>query len=332
MPTEIIFPAKDTFELADYQDKPLADDEIRGDTVCTLVSQGTELAWAGGDDFPIRPGYGAVFRVTEAGRSVSGVNPGELRFCMGHHRSTQQHKSEFTLRLPEGLAPDTAVIARLMGVSMTTLMTTRARPGDKVIVTGAGPVGICAAHNFHIGGYDVSVVEPDSMRRAQVERSGITKTFEKMPLDDPRFAKKVRLVVDCSGHEAAVVDACNVVAQLGEVVLVGVPWRRFTELSSHDIMQAVFFNFVLLRSGWEWEVPIRSRGFVWEELLQGYNNAPHSTFSGFERAMTWLAERRFDPAGLVHAAVPDNPGKLYAEIRERRIEEPFIVLDWARRS
>lgn len=33
---------------------------------------------------------------------------------------------------------------------MTTLMTTAARPGDKAIVTGAGPVGICAIHVFRI--------------------------------------------------------------------------------------------------------------------------------------------------------------------------------------
>lgn len=48
--------------------------------------------------------------------------------------------------MPDGLASETAVIARLMSVSMTTLMTTKARPGDRVVITGAGPVGFLAAH------------------------------------------------------------------------------------------------------------------------------------------------------------------------------------------
>ena len=113
MPTEILFPAKDTFKVADYQDVPLAPDEIRGDTVCTLISQGTELAWAAGDDFPIRPGYSAVFRVTDVGEDVDGVNVGELRFCMGHHRSTQQYPARFTLPVPDGMDAATAVLARL---------------------------------------------------------------------------------------------------------------------------------------------------------------------------------------------------------------------------
>ncbi len=329
MHSEIIISAKNTFELVDYQDVPLEPDEIRGETVCTLISQGTELAWAGGDDFPIRPGYSAVFRVSEIGDKVDGINIGDLRFCMGQHRSTQQCAARFTVPVPEQIDAQTAVIARLMGVSMTTMMTTQARPGDKVIITGAGPVGICAAHNFTIGGYDVSVIEPDDLRRAQVSDSGISSTFAAMPLDDPAFAKKVRLVVDCSGHESAVLDACNIVAQGGEVVLVGVPWRKFTDLSAHDIMHAVFFNFVQLRSGWEWSLPILSRGFVWEELLEGYNNAPHDIFSGFERALKWLAEGRLDLAKLRYIARPDDPNPLYSAIQDRRIREPFIFLDWA---
>ncbi len=328
MPQQIVFPARNSFELTNYQDVPLSAGEIRGDTVCSLISQGTELAWAGGDDFPIQPGYGAIFRVTDIGEGVSDVSVGDLRFCMGHHRATQQYAARFTLPVPQGLDPQTAVIARLMGVSMTTLMTTRARPGDRVIVTGAGPVGICAAHNFRIGGYDVAVVEPDGLRRSQVERSGITRTFARMPHDDPDYSGRVRLAVDCSGHEAAVLDGCNIVGQLGEVVLVGVPWRRFTEHSAHEIMKAVFFNLLTLRSGWEWEVPVLSRGFLWEELLEGYNNAPHSSFSGFQRALNWLAEGRVTFSELMRTVSPDDPANLYGSIASREIEEPFIILDW----
>ena len=328
MPVEIVFPQKNCFELADYQDVPLGSDEVRGDTVCSLISQGTELAWAEVGDFPLRPGYGAVFRVTETGDQVCDVAVGDLRFCMGPHRSTQQCPAQVTLPVPDTLDASTAVIARLMGVSMTTLMTTAARPGDKVIVTGAGPVGICAAHNFRIGGYDVTVVDPDGLRRSQVEASGIASTRSAMPKDESEFARQVRLVVECSGNEGAVLDACEIVGQMGEVVLVGVPWRQRTDLSAHRITHSVFFNFVNLRSGWEWELPIRSRGFVWEELLEGYNNSPHSTFSGFERALRWLAEGKLRLDGLVTLCAPDDPAKLYADIKDRRIESPFIVLEW----
>ena len=212
---------------------------------------------------------------------------------------------------------------------MTTLMTTKARPGDKVIVTGAGPVGIYAARNFRIGGYEVTVGEPDELRRSQVEASGLASTRSVMPIDESEFTGSVRLVVECSGNEAVVLDACEIVGQMGEVALVGVPWRQRTDLAARRITRSVFFNFVNLRSGREWELPIRSRSFVWEELLEGYNNARHSTLSGFERALNWLAEGRLEFDGLVTSCTPNDPAGLYADIRDRRIETPFVVLDWA---
>lgn len=325
---EIIIPARRTFQFQAYEEQPLKNDEIRGRTLCTLVSQGTEIGWANGDTFPVRPGYAAVFEVEEIGEGVSGVTLGERRFAMGYHRSSQTHMAGHTLPLPDGMLSETAVIARLMGVSMTTLMTTKARPGDRVIISGAGPVGFLAAHLFKIGGYRVTAVDPDALRREQLVQSGITDTRAAMPLDDPNLAGEVALVVDCSGHEGAVLEGCRIIRRMGEVVLVGVPWRGYTELTAHDVLNAVFFNHVTLRSGWEWELPMHARTFQWEELLEGYNNTHHSIFGGFARALEWLTEGWIPLDGLVHRAKPDSPGKLYTDIMARRIDEPFIVLDW----
>jgi threonine dehydrogenase-like Zn-dependent dehydrogenase len=330
MPFEITIPARQTFQLDGFQDEPLRAGEVRGRTEYTLISQGTELGWANGDAFPIRPGYAAVFTVDEVGEGVNGLRLGERRFAMGLHRSTQTHQAAHTLPVPDGLPSDIAVIARLMGVSMTTLITTKARAGDAVIVSGAGPVGFLAAHQFRLAGFRVTVVDPDALRRRQVMESGIADCRAEMPVADPALLGKVALVVDCSGHEGAVLAGCGMVRPGGEVVLVGVPWRKLTDQSAHDVMRAVFFNLITLRSGWEWELPISGRGFVWEELLEGYNNAPHSILGGFAKALTWLAEGRITLEGLVNHASPADPPALYAEIAARKIAEPFIVLDWAK--
>lgn len=325
---EIIFPQKNSFVLAAYETPPLGPTEVRGRTLATLVSPGTELAWATGEDFPIRPGYAAVFEVEECGVAVTGVAVGTWLFCMGPHRSVQQVEHRFTLPVPDGLSAEEAVIARLIGVSMTTLMTTKARPGDRVIIGGAGPVGYLAAHIFKLSGYEVSVVEPDPVRRSQIAASGIASVFSEMPVTDADFAGKVALVVDCSGHEAAVLGGCRIVRQHGEVVMIGVPWKRHTELYAHDILHAVFNNFVLLRSGWEWEFPLLAKGFKWAELLDGYNNAGHSIFSGFAKALTWLSEGRIPLDGLLRQASPQDPAALYTALLAREITEPFVVLDW----
>ena len=326
---EVCFPAKGQFILKSCErPQTLLPYEVRGRTIATLISPGTELAWATGDEFPVRPGYSAVFEVEEAGAEVTNVRLGERLFCMGSHRSFQQVDVGHSVVLPAGMAAEIALLARLAGVSMTTLMTTKARPGDVVIVCGAGPVGYLAAHIFKLSGYEVSVVEPDAERRTQTQASGLTSVFATMPLDQPELAGHVALVIDCSGHEQAVLDGCRLVRQHGEVVLVGVPWRRQTDLSAHALLHAVFNGFVELRSGWEWAFPLVSKSFKWEELLGGYNNSAQSIMTGFNKAMKWLAEDRIPFDGMVRTVAPDEPGEVYRALLERNIKEPFVVFDW----
>jgi len=330
MACEIVFTGKGKVELLDYQDEPLGAHDVRGCTLSTLISPGTELAWVNGDDFPLRPGYAATFEVDEVGEAVTHIARGDRLLCMGAHRSTQQFDARYTLKIPDGLSAERAVLARLMGVSMTTLMTTRARPGDIVIIAGAGPVGFLAAHQCRVAGYEVLVVEPSALRREQAAASGLS-AVEVMPLGDARFQDQVALVIDCSGHEQAVLDGCKIVRKGGEVALVGVPWKPYTQILSHEILHAVFFRYVTLRSGWEWEVPLLSRGFVWEELYEGYNNAPHSTFSGLAKALHWLDRGAVPLAdGLVRVVASRDAQATYDSLLKREISEPFVIIDWKR--
>jgi threonine dehydrogenase-like Zn-dependent dehydrogenase len=237
---------------------------------------------------------------------------------MGRHQSAQQVPEAKTVIVPASLPPQKAVLARLMGVTMTTLMTTAARPGDRVMVTGAGPVGFLGAHLFARSGYEVVVVEPDERRHAPLVRSGLT-VYPKVPVDDTAFAGTVALALECSGHEQAVLDACKVVRKKGEVVLVGVPWQRRTDLHAHDILHAVFHRYVVLRSGWEWELPHLSAD------LQ-----PHSIFSGFALAMKWLNQGLIKAEGLTRLCDPRDPQPVYQDLLNRRGEELFCVFDWTR--
>jgi threonine dehydrogenase-like Zn-dependent dehydrogenase len=327
---EVLFAEAGRIELSPLEDAgALASGEVRGRTVCSLISPGTELAWAREGPFPVRPGYAAIFRAEEFGDGVEGIAQGTLLLCMGPHRSFQQMDARFTIELPAGLAPESALLARLMGVTMTTLMTTSARPGDRVMICGAGPVGFLAAQIFKLSGYDVMVVEPDEARRAEVARSGVSQTFARVPVDDPSIVGSIALVVDCSGHEQSVVDGCAIVRQRGEVVLVGVPWRRQTDVHAHALLDLVFRNYVVLRSGWEWELPLNAMGFKWEELLGGYNNSSQSIFSGFSKALRWLAEGRIAGPDLIEKVGPRDLKRVYADLINRRTKSLFQAFDWS---
>jgi len=311
--------AKERAELVEVAaPETLGPNEVRGKTLFTLVSPGTELAYNyTGTAFPSFPGYAATFVVEALGAEVDGISEGDVCFCIGSHRSFQQVDASAAHPVPTILSSERAVLARLMGVSMTTLMTTNARPGDLVMVTGAGPVGFLAAQMFSLSGYEVLVVEPNEGRRHLVEQSGIRHTYDKVPVDDASVAGTVGLVLECSGHEQATLDALSVVRKRGEVVLVGVPWRRQTDTYAHDVLSLVFHKYVVLRSGWEWELPHHSADF-----------APHSIHSGFDTALRWLADGRINTENLISSANPREAQSVYQDLLYRKTEGVFSVFDW----
>lgn len=297
----------------------LGPDEVRGYTLVSLVSPGTELSWnyvGKGGQFPSMPGYAAIFEAEEIGSNVNDIKPGERLFCMGGHRSMQQHTANNVVPVPDGLASQEAVLARLMGVTMTTLMTTVARPGDVVLITGAGPVGYLCAHLFMISGYDVMVVEPDPDRRKIVEESGLRNVSPSVP-EDGKTKGNVAMVIDCSGHEQAVLDGAKAVRKGGEVVLVGVPWRRCTDLTAHELLDVVFHNYVVLRSGWEWELPRHASDFH-----------PHSIYGNFRLALRWLAKHRIPSQGLITLHRPQDAQEVYQALLHGKAKGLFQVFDW----
>lgn len=299
--------------------KPLTPDELAGRSIVTLISAGTELASAyqATSGFPRGVGYAAVFEVEAVGDEVKDIQTGDYVFCMGNHCSYQRTKRDGALPLPQGLAPETAVLARMMGVSMTTLTTTTARPPEKVLVTGLGVVGNLASQNFANCGYDVIACEPNETRRKIAEECGLKKVLPAVPVDDPNIAGKVGLVVDCSGHEQAVLDGCNVIKKRGEVVLIATPWRRYTEIDAHTILSAIFHNYVVMRSGWEWELPRYPTDF-----------RTNNIYGNLAAALKWLSEGRIKVDNLYTKISPYDAQEAYQNLLHKRSERLTYVFDW----
>jgi threonine dehydrogenase-like Zn-dependent dehydrogenase len=319
----ISFTARETAQLVELSDEaPLAADEVAGSTLYTLISPGTELAGSYlGQRFPARPGYAAVFCVDKVGEHVEGVEIGDRLFCMGNHQSRQRIRASETVRVPGELTSVLAPFCRLMGVTMTTLQTTLARPPAHVLVTGLGPVGHLCAQVFAAYGYDVIAVDPLQERRQWAERAGIARVEAAVPLDDARIARKIDLHIECSGHELAALDGCKIVKKKGEVALVGAPWSPRADVQGHEFLREIFFNYVILRSGWEWELPHREQDF-----RQG------SIFANFAAALRLLNERRVVVDDLYEILEPSACQSVYQDLLNRRSAALFQLFDWEQSS
>jgi len=316
----IVFTTKEYAELIPFEQekKELDPEEVAGKTIMSLISPGTEIAIYKGNgnfSFPINPGYAAIFQVEAIGENVKDIKAGDYVFCMDNHKSYIKLPRKDVLPLPKGLKPEIALFARLAAVSMTTLVTTRSRPPQKVLINGLGIIGHLAAQIFQSCGYDVIGCDSGANRRELALRKGIKKVIQS--LNDPELVGKIALVLECRGNEQDVLTECKMVCQGGEIVLVGVPWEQRANLSAHELLNAVFYNYAIIRSGWEWELPTYSQK---SEQLSVYDN--------IKRAMRWLAEGRINIDGLYNKVSPIDAQTIYQNILNRKSNYLTSIFDW----
>jgi NADPH:quinone reductase-like Zn-dependent oxidoreductase len=328
-------------ELIDADDEPTGPGSVAGRTLVSLISPGTELAVYDPDqgvlpwgDYPQRTGYAAVFAADEVGADVTEFEAGQNVFCMGNHRAFQHVAPGAgfppAIVLPGSLAPEVAVFARLMAVSMATLTTTQARPPAKVIVSGLGIIGNLAAQIFTAMGYEAYAWDPVERRRELAAACGVT-TVDAPLGESKSLTGNALLALECSGHEAAVVDCLGCVRKGGELVLVARPWRQKTDITAQKLLDEIFVSFASVRTGWEWQVPVAPAPPADPTDIQSQFAQfarPSSTLELHAAAIRWLDEGRISVGDLADTARPEDADEVYARLASGKHDRLTTLFDW----
>jgi threonine dehydrogenase-like Zn-dependent dehydrogenase len=219
----------------------------------TIVSAGTELANFTGLEpdtrvpgkwcyYPWRPGYGGIGRILKLGPGApSTLEPGRRVYGIFHHASHAVVDASWQLcvPVPETLDATTAVMARMCGVAITAYQRARVTLGDTVVIIGLGLVGNLAGQFFLRAGQRVIGLDLSPQRRALAEQVGFTRTLDPACLMDlagigsetrlARAAKQLAcgvrppVVVDAVGDSRLVEQAVHLVADNGQVIMLGTP-------------------------------------------------------------------------------------------------------------
>ncbi|NYJ73051.1 NAD(P)-dependent alcohol dehydrogenase [Allobranchiibius huperziae] len=123
----------------------------------------------------------------------------------------------FAHPVPGDLTFEQAAMAEPVSVGIWAAQKARITAGDRVLVTGAGPVGLFAAQVARaFGGVDVTVSDVSEFRSAMADRLGLTAHRSGQP-----FERDYDVVIECSGAQAAVTAGMSALARAGRLVLVG---------------------------------------------------------------------------------------------------------------
>jgi L-iditol 2-dehydrogenase len=133
------------------------------------------------------------------------------------------------LRLPEGLSPRHAALAEPLSVALHGITRSGVDPGDSVMVFGAGPIGALSIAALRAMGItDITAVEPHPDRRELARRVGADTVVDPAELEvypawepERMSPRAVDVVLECSGHRAAIEAGFCQLLRGGILVMVG---------------------------------------------------------------------------------------------------------------
>ncbi|RIV28148.1 2,3-butanediol dehydrogenase [Alicyclobacillaceae bacterium I2511] len=142
-------------------------------------------------------------------------------------------KADTFIQIPNALPLDEAALSEPLAVAVRGLRRAAIRPGDQLLVMGAGTIGLLVLQAARVMGVStVTVVEPSPFRADLARTLGAT---EVIPPEDLPSVPTFDRAIDCSGKPAAQVAALNALKVQGRLVLIGVP-TALTQFNTLDIL------------------------------------------------------------------------------------------------
>jgi threonine dehydrogenase-like Zn-dependent dehydrogenase len=130
------------------------------------------------------------------------------------------------LAVPDGLSARRAALTEPTAIAIHTVSLSGATPQDRVLVTGAGPVGALTVAVLRASGIDdITVSEPSEVRREHALAVGASAVVHPEELPKPPTGRPVKepfsVVFECSGHATAAESALDQLDYAGTFLFVG---------------------------------------------------------------------------------------------------------------
>lgn len=131
-------------------------------------------------------------------------------------------QAEFAHPVPDSISDEAAALLEPLSVAITTMRKAGIVPGSRVLIAGAGPIGIiCAQTARAFGAADIIVSDLVPERRERALKYGATAVIDPAATDVATAGLSVDAFIDASGAPRAVFSGIKAVGPAGRAVLVG---------------------------------------------------------------------------------------------------------------
>jgi len=217
--------------------------------------------------YPRIPGHELGVEVLKVGEGVSSVKAGD--FCSvepyincqacyscrrGHSNCCESHKTlgvmidggmcermilpARKLHASSNLTLDQLALVETLAIGCHAINRGNARPGENVLVVGAGPIGLSVIEFARLSGARVLVMDMNEQRLAFVrEKMGVTDTIlssgngdEIAKVDGMTGGQMADLVIDATGSNVSMAKALGYCAYAGRLIYVGITQKEISFL------------------------------------------------------------------------------------------------------
>jgi L-iditol 2-dehydrogenase len=129
---------------------------------------------------------------------------------------------DFAFALPESVSDEAGALMEPLSVAVWACQKAGVTAGDRVLVTGAGPIGLLAVQTARaFGATQITVTDVNPHRLGVAERTGATSTINvaDAPLEDSGL--EADALIECSGHPGSLKAGIAALRPAGRAVLVG---------------------------------------------------------------------------------------------------------------
>lgn len=200
---------------------------------------------------------------------------------------------EFAHPVPDAMTDEAAALLEPLSVGVWACRKGRVRPGDRVLVNGAGPIGLVSAQTaLAFGAAEVVITDVNPRRLAVATELGCPRAVDVSVTELGAIGFEPNVLLECSGHPAAIGAAIRTVARAGRVVLIGmggddVP-LPLPYLQEHELQLTGTFRYA---NTWPTAIELATSGRVdLDSLVTGR--------FGLDQVTAALTSARVDPGSI----------------------------------
>ena len=148
------------------------------------------------------------------------------------------HPADFAFKIPRKISFDEAALFEPLAVGLYAAERARIKPTDKVLILGAGPIGLTTLQAVRcMRGVEVSVIDLYEFRLAKAKELGADEVINPKEEDIwKKLSSSFNVVFETAGSAVTIKQTVKLAKEGGRVILVGLPGEDEIALDTKQIV------------------------------------------------------------------------------------------------